>query len=65
MAHEVSRIPGEEENVPKDQVDCLVSPMFAQDIRGIGLAREVCHQDILLCYRFSNMMEGQGIVSLV
>jgi hypothetical protein len=37
----------------------LVPPMFSQDVRGIGLAREVRHQDILWCYRFSNMMEGR------
>jgi hypothetical protein len=43
----------------------LVYPMFAQYVGGIGLAREVHHQDILCCYHFSNMMEGQGIVSLV
>jgi hypothetical protein len=47
VINEVSHIPGEEENGPKDQVDCLVPQMFAQDVRGIGLAREVCHQDIL------------------
>jgi hypothetical protein len=47
IINEVSRIPGEEENGPKDWVGCLVPPMFAQDVRGIGLAREVHHQDIL------------------
>jgi hypothetical protein len=35
----------------------LVPPMFTQDVGGIGLAREVCHQDILWCYCFSNTME--------
>jgi hypothetical protein len=48
VINEVSHIPGEEEDGPKDRVDwCLVPPMFAQDVRGIGLAREVHHQDIL------------------
>jgi hypothetical protein len=47
VINEISRIPGEEENGLKDWVDCLVPPMFAQDGGGIGLAREVCHQDIL------------------
>ncbi len=46
VMNEVSHIPGEEENGPKNRVDCLVSPMFAQDVGGVGLAREVCHQDI-------------------
>jgi hypothetical protein len=41
VINEVGHIPGEEENGPKDWVDCLVAPMFAQDVRGIGLAREV------------------------
>jgi hypothetical protein len=47
VINEVSHIPGEEENVPKGQIYHLVPPMFAQDVRGIGLAREVHHQDIL------------------
>jgi hypothetical protein len=47
VINEVSRIPREEEDGPKDWVDCLVPPMFTQDVGGIGLAREVCHQDIL------------------
>jgi hypothetical protein len=47
VINEVSRIPGEEENGPKDWVDCLVPPMFAQDVRGIGLTREVYHEDIV------------------
>jgi hypothetical protein len=33
VINEVSHIPGEEEDGPKDQVDwCLVPPMFAQDV---------------------------------
>jgi hypothetical protein len=47
VINEVSHIPGEEENVPKDRIYHLVPPMFSQDVRGIGLAREVRHQDIL------------------
>jgi hypothetical protein len=47
VINEVSRIPREEENGPKDWIYCLVPPVFAQDVGGIGLAREVCHQDIL------------------
>jgi hypothetical protein len=43
----VNRIPGKEEDGAKDWIYCLVSPMFAQDVGGIGLAREVHHQDIL------------------
>jgi hypothetical protein len=47
VINEVSCIPREEENGPKDWVDCLVPPMFAQEVGGIGLSREVHHQDIL------------------
>jgi hypothetical protein len=47
VTNEVSCIPREKEDGPKDWIYGLVSPMFAQDIRGIGLAREVHHQDIL------------------
>jgi hypothetical protein len=65
IVNEVGHIPREEENRLEDWVDCLVTPMFAQDVGGIGLAREVHHQNILQCYHFSNMMEGQGIVSFV
>jgi hypothetical protein len=65
IVNEVGCIPREEENRLEDQVDYLVTPMFAQDIRGIVLAREKNHQNILQCYHFSNMMEGQGIVLFV
>jgi hypothetical protein len=65
IVNEVSRIPKEEENRLEDRVDCLVTPMFAQDVRGIGLAREMHHENIRQCYHFSNMMEGQGIVLFV
>jgi hypothetical protein len=47
IKNEVGHIPREEENSPEVWVDCLVPPMFAQDVGGIGLAREVYHQNIL------------------
>jgi hypothetical protein len=47
VINEVGRISREEENGLKNWVYCLVSPLFAQDVGGIGLAREVPHQDIL------------------
>jgi hypothetical protein len=46
VINEVSRIPREKEDGPKDWIYGLVSPMLAQDVRGICLAREVHHQDI-------------------
>lgn len=45
--------------------NCLVTPMFAQDVCWIEIAREMINVNDPCSNRFSNMMKGESIVTLV